>query len=277
MSLNYKRVPAIDKCFSILGLMAKEGHPFGFNEIVKKLGLNKSTVFNILHTLTDLHVLEKGPDGLFRLGTQLFVLGNAAAGGGALIQAVHPYLEAVNRKLKLSVFLGILSNQEVIIVDKADQAYRIKISAKIGSRMPVFAGVAGKALLSQLPETDMDKILQENTLPQYTPGTIVDKTAFKKEILSVKKTGIAYDREEYIEGLMAVGVPLPTRNEELQAVLWVMGLKQQFQKDAMERITELLSTTVEEINDRFPMTAGSFNPSHTPKTKKRRHSASKNA
>ncbi|WP_155312173.1 helix-turn-helix domain-containing protein [Desulfosarcina ovata] len=79
MSLNYKRVPAIDKCFSILSLMAEAQRPFMFFEIVKRLNLNKSTVFNILHTLNDLNVLQRGSDGLFRLGPQLVVLGKAAA------------------------------------------------------------------------------------------------------------------------------------------------------------------------------------------------------
>ena len=259
MSLNYKRVPAIDKCFSILALMTEAKRPFGFNEIVKNLGLNKSTVFNILHTLNDLDVLEKGPDGLFRLGTRLFVLGNAAAGGSGLIQTVHPYLETINREFKLSTFFGILSDQEVIILDKADRAQRIKISSEIGMRMPIFAGVAGKALLSQLPEKDIDRILSENTPKRYTPRTIIDKTVYKKEILSVKKTGIAYDREEYIEGLIAVAVPLQTYREDLQAAIWAVGLKQEFREDGMIRITKLLSSIVEEINYRFSMIAGPFN------------------
>jgi len=72
--LNYKRVPTIDKCFSVLTLMAEAKRPFGFNEIVKNLGLNKSTVINILHTLNDLGVLDKGPDGLFELGRQPYLV-----------------------------------------------------------------------------------------------------------------------------------------------------------------------------------------------------------
>ena len=259
MSLNYKRVPAIDKCFSVLALMAEAKRPFGFNEVVKNLGLNKSTVFNILHTLKDLDVLEKGPDGLFRLGPRLFILGNAAA-GGSLIQTVHPYLETMNRDFKLSTFFGILSGREVIILDKADRAHRIKLSSEIGMRIPIFAGVAGKALLSQLPETEIDKILSENTPKQYTPRSIMDKAVYKKEILGVKKTGIAYDREEYIEGLIAVAVPLQTYREDLQAAIWAVGLKQEFRKDAMMRITKFLSNMVEEINYRFSMIAGPFNP-----------------
>jgi DNA-binding IclR family transcriptional regulator len=260
MSLNYKRVPAIDKCFSILALMAEAKHPFGFNEIVKKLGLNKSTVFNILHTLNDLNVLEKGPDGLFRLGTRLFILGNAAAGGSDLIQMVHPYLETINHEFKLSTFFGILSDHEVIILDKADRAHRIKLSSEIGMRTPIFAGVAGKALLSQMPETEIDKILSKNTPKRYTPRTIIDKTVYKREIMGVKKTGIAYDREEYIEGLIAVGVPLRTYREDLRGAIWAVGLKQDFREDAMMRITKFLSNIVEEINYRFSMIVGPFSP-----------------
>jgi DNA-binding IclR family transcriptional regulator len=259
MSLNYKRVPAIDKCFSVLTLMAEAKRPFGFNEIVKNLGLNKSTVFNILHTLNDLGILEKGPDGLFRLGARLFILGNAAAGGSELIQTVHPYLETINRDFKLSTFFGILSGREVLILDKADRAHRIKISSEIGMRIPIFAGVAGKALLSQLPEIDIDTILSENTPKRYTPRTIIDKAVYKKEILSVKKTGIAYDREEYIEGLIAVAVPLQTYREDLQATIWAVGLKQEFREDVMVRITKFLSNLVKEINCRFSMITGPFN------------------
>jgi IclR family KDG regulon transcriptional repressor len=239
--------------------MAEAKRPFGFNEIVKNLGLNKSTVFNLLHTLNDLGVLEKGPDSLFRLGPCLFILGNAAAGGSELIKTVHPYLETINNEFKLSTFFGIRLSQEVIIVDKADRAQRIKVSSEIGMRIPIFAGVAGKALLAQLPETDIDEILSENTPKRYTPRTIINKAAYKKEILSVKKTGIAYDRGEYIEGLMAVAVPLQTYREDLQAAIWAVGLKQEFREDVMTRITKFLSNIVKEINYRFSMTAGPFN------------------
>ncbi|MFH0729347.1 MAG: IclR family transcriptional regulator [Pseudomonadota bacterium] len=256
MPQNYKRVPAIDKCFSILALMAETKRPFGYNEMVNILGLNKSTVFNLLHTLDDLGVLEKGPDGLFRLGPRLFILGNAAAGGSELIKTVHPYLETINHDFKLSSFFGILSGREVIILDKADQAQRIKISTEIGMRIPVFAGVAGKALLSQLPEKEIDEILSENTPKRFTGKSITDRAAYRNEIMNVKETGIAYDREEYIEGLIAVAVPIQTYRADLQATIWAVGLKQEFRKQAMMRITDFFLNIAKEINCRFAMFAG---------------------
>jgi IclR family KDG regulon transcriptional repressor len=67
MKASFKRVPALDKSLSILELIALAGQPCSINEVVKKLKLNKSTVFNIMHTLADLNVLERDPNGLFRM------------------------------------------------------------------------------------------------------------------------------------------------------------------------------------------------------------------
>ena len=205
--------------------------------------------------MNDLGILEKGPDGLFRLGPRLFILGKAAAGSSELIQTIHPYLESINNKFKLSTFLGILSNHDVVILDKADSAQKIKISSEIGMRISVLAGVAGKALLSQLPDADIDQILSQISPKQYTPRTIIDKGAYKKELWRVRETGLAYDREEYIEGLIAVGVPLQTNREDLQAAVWSVGLKQEFREETMTQIAGTLLTMVNEIHSRFSMSS----------------------
>ncbi|BBO93131.1 helix-turn-helix domain-containing protein [Desulfosarcina ovata] len=114
MSLNYKRVPAIDKCFSILSLMADAKRPFRFYEIVKRLKLNKSTVFNILHTLHDLNVLERGHDGLFRLGPQLYILGKAAAQMGVTNQIHHVPQKTVDHGIQSDLNLGQADRPEAM-------------------------------------------------------------------------------------------------------------------------------------------------------------------
>jgi IclR family KDG regulon transcriptional repressor len=123
-------------------------------------------------------------------------------------------------------------------------------------RIPVFAGVAGKALLSQLPEKEIDEILSENTPKRFTGKSITDRAAYRNEILTVKETGIAYDREEYIEGLIAVAVPIQTYRADLQATIWAVGLKQEFRKQVMMRITDFFLNIAKEINCRFAMFAG---------------------
>jgi IclR family KDG regulon transcriptional repressor len=251
MPARFKRVPALDKCFAVLSLLAKSDQPLGISQIAKRLHLNKSTVFSTVHTLVDLRILENGPDGKFRLGSRLYTLGNAAGKRSQLIQTVHPFLESINQKTKLSAFLGIRSNSHAVILDKVDVAYDIKISSEIGMRLPLLAGAGGKALLSQLPDDEIDRILEKNELIRFTPNSIVNKKAYQKAVRQTRKDHIAIDYEEYIEGIVAFAMPLFTHRKDLQAAVWAVGLKHQVPRQSIPRTSRFLIKTADEINARF--------------------------
>jgi len=251
MSPAFKRVPAIDKCFAILDLLAQSKDPMGISDISGKLALNKSTVFHIVRTLMDLKVLENQPDRKFDFGSRFYILGNMAGKRSKLIQTAHPYLERVNEKSKLSAFLGLRSDRQAMLIDKVDSAYGIKLSSEIGMQMPVLAGAGIKAMLSQLSDREIDEILARTELKRYTPYSIVDKAIYKEEILEVRKQGIAYDREEYIEGMVAFAVPVKASGRDLQAAIWAVGLTRQVPEASIPELTKLLKGISEEINYRL--------------------------
>jgi len=251
MKPDFRRVPAIDKCFAILELLSQSKAPMGISEISRELDLNKSSVFNAVHTLRDLHVLENQPDGKFVFGTRFYILGNMAGKRSKLIQTARPYLETINEKTKLSAFLGLRSDRQVILIDKVDSAYGIKLSSEIGMQMPILAGAGIKAMLSQLPDQEIDEILARTELKRYTPYSIVDKAVYKEEVLEVRKQGIAYDKEEYIEGMVAFAIPVRANSRDLQAAIWAVGLTRQVPKASVPEVTELLKGISEEINYRL--------------------------
>jgi DNA-binding IclR family transcriptional regulator len=251
MSPASKRVPAIDKCFAILELLAQSKEPMGISDLSGKLDLNKSTVFHIVHTLMDLNVLENQRDGKFVLGTRFYTLGNMAGKRSRLIQTAHPFLETINEKTKLSAFLGLRSDRQAILIDKVDSAYGIKLSSEIGMQMPILAGAGIKAMLSQLSDEEIDEILSRTELKRYTPYSIVDKAAYKEEILEVCRQGIAYDREEYIEGMVAFAIPIKVNSRGVQAAIWAVGLTRQMPEASIPELTEFLKKISEEINYRL--------------------------
>jgi DNA-binding IclR family transcriptional regulator len=251
MNPGFRRVPAIDKCFAILELLAQSKTPLGISEISRKLDLNKSSVFNTVHTLRDLNVLENQPGGKFIFGTRLYILGNMAGKSSALIQTAHPYLRAINERTKLSAFLGLRSDRQAVLIDKADSAYELKVSSEIGMQMPILAGAGIKAMLAQLSDEEIDEILARTELKRYTPYSITDKAVYKEEILEVRKQGIAYDKEEYIEGMVAFAVPIKANGRDLQTAIWAVGLKHQVLDRSVPELTALLKEMSEEINCRL--------------------------
>jgi IclR family KDG regulon transcriptional repressor len=251
MNTGFKRVPAIDKCVAILELLAQSKEPLGISDISVKLNLNKSTVFNIGHTLIDLNVLESRRDGKFGLGTRFYILANMAGKRSALIQTAHPYLEAINEKTRLSVFLGLRSDRKAILIDKVDSAYGIKVSSEIGIQMPTLAGAGIKAMLSQLSDEEIDGILARTELKKYTPHSIMDKVTYKEELLEVRKQGVAYDREEYIEGMVAFAIPVKAYGRDVQAAIWTVGLSHQVPDADIPELTEFLKGISEQIHHRL--------------------------
>ena len=251
MQARFKKVPALEKGFAILALLAKSNEPMGVSDIVKSLGYNKSTVYNIVHTLVAQKILENGSENKFRLGIQFYLLGRSARLGSKIISVIHSYLEWINDETKLSAFLGMRSGTNAVIIDKVDSAYDIKISSDIGMRLPLQAGAGGKVLLSQLPEDELNHILADLKLKKFTPFTCTDSVKYKHMIQTVRTNGVAFDREEYIEGIQALAVPIYINGGTSQFAIWAAGLTAQFKNHAIERHAEFLKKLAEEIKLRI--------------------------
>ncbi len=248
---EFKRVPAVDKCFAILELLAQSKEPLGISDMSGKLSLNKSTVYNISHTLVDLNVLENQRDGKFTFGTNFYILANMAGKRSTVIQLARPYLEEINKKTNLSVFLGLRSECQAILIDKVDSDHGIKVSSEIGMKMPILAGAGIKAMLSQLSDEVINDILARTELKRYTPYSIIDKAVYKEEILEVRKRGIAYDMGEYIESMVGFGVPINACGKDVQVAIWAAGLRNQITDSSRHWLVESLIKISEEINCRL--------------------------
>jgi IclR family transcriptional regulator, KDG regulon repressor len=251
--VNFKRVPAVDKCFMVLKLLAGSKSPLGISELSAGLGLNKSTVFNLIYTLVDLGILEMTAENKVRLGIKLFTLGREAGAGSNLISRVRPFLDEINQKTNLSVFLGLCSGLKAVIVDKVDSPYDIKVSSELGMKIPLIAGAGGKVLLSQLPEVQVKDILSKSTLPKFTPSTCTNLKKLNQMINKARLERFALDDEEYIEGIRALAIPLDIGRPAMQAAIWVVGLKSQVTDEKISEYKDLLKKIGARIEAQFSL------------------------
>ncbi|RPJ21995.1 MAG: IclR family transcriptional regulator [Desulfobacteraceae bacterium] len=251
MEGKFKRVPALDKCFAILDLMAHTKKPLGISDLSNALAYHKSTVFNMVYTLVDLGILENGTEGKFRFGPGLYALGKASGGGSELVSTVHPYLEEISKETKLSVFLGIRSGKRAVIMDKVDSPFDIKVSSEAGMAIPLLAGAGGKVLLSQLSDAELNALLSESKLKKFTPASCTQKQNYKNMIQKARKEGFALDDEEYIEGVRALAVPLHLNRGNLHAAIWVVGLKSQIKDEVLPSFRSMLKDIARRIEIRF--------------------------
>jgi len=117
--------------------------------------------------------------------------------------------------------------------------------------MPTLAGAGIKAMLSQLSDEEIEEILARTELRRYTANSITDKQVYRAEILQVREQGIAFDREEYIEGMVAFAIPVKANSRDLQAAVWAVGLTRQVPDSSIPELTKLLKGISEEIHHRL--------------------------
>ncbi len=250
MSVEFKAVPAVYKCFDLIDLLAKTRKPLGVSAIASTLGYHRSTVFNLLYSLVDLGILERDDEGKFHLGARFHQLGKTAGKTAGLVEMARPYLEEINLKTGLTAFLVVRSAVNAVVVEKADSSAGFKISTDVGNSHSLFAGAGGKALLCQLTDPDLDHLLATNDLVAFTPFSCVDKVVFKKMIQKVRKEGVAFDREEYTEGIHAVAVPLYV-SKTIPTAIYVVGLKKMLPEKRLQSWGEFMKTIADKIQKKM--------------------------
>ena len=89
--------------------------------------------------------------------------------------------------------------------------------------MPLHCTASGKLFLANLPKTRRDRLIQKLLLDKNSPNTITDIDALGAELDKIALSGVGTDNEEFIQGLVAVAVPIRAQNGRMLATLATPG------------------------------------------------------
>ena len=240
--------PSVKKAFEILGALSSSKEGLGVSEIARGLNMAKSTVHGMTSTLEELGAVMRDPyTKRYRLGLTLFELGRLAYSQIDLKTLARPIMEELMEKTQASVFLGILNWEHVTVLDIVESRQDLKITAPIGTAIPLFAGAVGKVFLASMKEEQTKKIVRSKGLTRFTKNTIVDPELYFQELKNVRKMGYAVDDEEYIPGVRAVASPIVGLGQ-LMSAIWVVGFKASMDEKKMKALINETKKAAEAIS-----------------------------
>lgn len=242
------RPPSIKKCFDVLSAISKAKGGLSLSEIARTLNMSKATVHGLVGVLKDMGVLIQDiKSKRFLLGPTILELGKVSLSQLTLWEIARPAMRELMEETKGTVYLGILNNRHVTILDVVESTADMKITSARGSTVPIFAAALGKVMLGFLEEKERAELLRFG-LPKYTERSIVDPGTFLKEIEKATLQGYAVDLEEYISGVWAVAAPV--RNwMGIPAAIWVVGFRASLEEKGIDEIAELTKRTAQYIDD----------------------------
>ena len=244
-----KNIHSVERAFSILELFQESGSPErSVKEISEALGLNKSTTFGLINTLTNLGYLQQNEENQkYVLGLKLLSFSNAVKVQNIIIRSVHPYLEQISRKYGETVHCAVGQKGGVIYVDKVEATGSIYISTQIGTRNDLHCTGVGKCILAYLPPEEQEQVLSSQ-LKTMTYNTITNSEQLREEIARVRENGYAMDKEEIAIGLSCVAVPVFSAPGKTGCAISVSGMTSRIQLALKNGLVEELKRVAAEIS-----------------------------
>lgn len=220
------------------------------NQLTQAVELPKSTVLRIAETLVDEGLLQREePTGLFRLGIRTFELGTLVLSTLEIPRLARPHLEWLSEQTRETVHLCVLDEGEVVYVDKIESPQVLRLYSRIGRRAPAHCTGVGKALMAYLPAGERRRLVERRPLKRYTPNTITDFLQLEKELEEIRRTGIAFDREEHEPGVRCAAAPVFDLTGRVCAAVSVAVPILRLPPGRLEELAELVRQATQAISE----------------------------
>ena len=216
--------PAVDRALDILEFMAKNPKPFGATELSRALTIPLNSIFRIMKRLSERDYAFQDPvTGGYQLSTRVFSLGMSLYTRYELRQRAQPHLEWLCLETAETCQIQVPRGDRMLVLDSISPEVEFYLRVVPGSLVHYHASAFGKAVLAFDDESHIAELLPAR-LPFLTRKTIELRSEFINSLEAVRKTGLAFDDEEYTSGVLCIGAPVFDVSGKVIAGLGITGL-----------------------------------------------------
>ncbi|MCC6341572.1 MAG: IclR family transcriptional regulator [Bryobacterales bacterium] len=242
-------VPALQRGLAIIELLSDSPKGLTLPQVSRKLGIPKSTTHCLLLTLERTGYLTRSTiTGRYRLGLKLAGLAGTALAHVGLREFVRPHVQQLAKKTSLTVHVGVLENNEAVILDKIEGPGAQHVATWPGKRMDVHCTALGKALLTGVDNETFLRVVNEHGLPRHNENTIASVRRLREEINKVRERGFAMEDEEDEIGCRCLGAGIRNAENQVVAAVSVSGTINEVHAGNADRLSRLLLSCVSRIS-----------------------------
>lgn len=202
-------IPPNLRLLFVLEQIAHAGTPVTPTAVNEQLKLPKPTIHRLFTTLEDEGFLQRDLDGKsYTAGRRMRKLSINVLSSLRIRTARHAVMRALTEDIGETCNLAVPDRDAMIYLDRVETSWPLRIQLPIGSQVPFYCTASGKMYLSTLNTRHLDRYLKSIRLNQLAPSTITDRSALQAEILATRDQQYATDDEEFMEGMVAVAVPI---------------------------------------------------------------------
>jgi len=197
------------RSIAIAEKVVQADRPVSSAYLAEVLDFPKASVHRICQQLETEGLLQREPDGKrFMGGKRLRALALATLSNSTLSAARHMVLESLSEELEETCNLTALDGHEIVYLDRVESNWPYRIHLPVGSHLPLHCTATGKLFLAYMKPGQRRRMLKSLKLKAHTDCTITDLDQLETELDSIVENGFGFDTGEYLEGMIAIAVPV---------------------------------------------------------------------
>ncbi|RED14391.1 IclR family transcriptional regulator [Pontivivens insulae] len=238
----------VGKALAVLDVVASFGRPVRFAEVQAASDLPKATLYRLIQTLTNQHMLGfDAQNHTYQPGTRLMRLAHAAWQQASLAPIARPHLDRLSAQLGQTVHLAQLDGAQVLYLDKRNATRPIAMFSDAGKIGPGYCTGVGKAMLAFLPDEKRARLLQQQSYYPHTDATHRNAESLEGELAEIRQNRLSFDREEHEPTIICVAVPILDKTDHPLGAISVTSSTLRHSLDDLAGLAPALTEAATEI------------------------------
>ncbi|MGB3245324.1 MAG: IclR family transcriptional regulator [Sulfitobacter sp.] len=207
--ISDKTIPTNLRLLLLLEEIARMGVPMTPTAANEVLGLPKPTIHRLFHRLEQEGFLQRDIDGRsYAAGQRLRRMSMNVLSSSRLRTVRLAVLNALTEDVGETCNLATPDRDGMVYLDRVETKWPLRIQFPVGTTVPFHCTASGKMYLSSLAPHLLAKYLASAILDQHTGKTLTDPGALHEELAKTRDRGFSTDDEEFMEGMVAIAVPV---------------------------------------------------------------------
>lgn len=244
-----KGAQALERGIAILQYLEKSGGSSSVSDISINLDLPLSSTFRLLKVLEGAEfVYQDSQLGWWHIGLGAFNVGTAYIHNRDVLSIAGPFMRRLTLMSGETVNVAIRNGSEAVLIGQQECKAMVRMCAPLGSRMPLHASGAGKALLYPLLPEELVNVLLTTGMQRFTPKTIVDLPALQRDLEEAKHREYCLDHEEHVTGLNCIASAIYDGTGTVVAAISISGPASRLTPDRFDNQGELVRDSARDIS-----------------------------
>lgn len=245
-----ERIPTNLRTMLILEAIGTQTEPMTAAEVGRVIGLPKQTVHRLCNTLVDEGFLVRAAKSgglLPGRRARLMAAGTLFASSSHI--ARRQILQKLADEIGETVNFVVPEDKGMSYKDRVETDWPFRIQLPIGSHVPFHCTASGKTFLSSRRKAERAQLVETMDLTAATENTLSEPDALLRELSTIARRGYALDNEEFIEGMIAVAVPVRDSQGRYLASIGVHGPAQRFSLKKADSCAPTLHEASQQLAD----------------------------